>query len=129
MSDGGVHAHQRHLYELLAQAKAAAIPHTFIHFFADGRDTSPKSAAGYLTQLHSVIDELDYASVATITGRYYAMDRDKRWERIKIAYDALVDGKGVDTVDYRRVFRGSCRHDTRQVCKGRNRRVSHSNHL
>jgi 2,3-bisphosphoglycerate-independent phosphoglycerate mutase len=98
VSDGGVHSHQKHLYEILEQAKNAGIEKTFIHAFCDGRDTSPKSAAGYIKDLVSEIKRLDYGSISTLVGRYYAMDRDKRWERVQLAYDALVDGKGQDCV-------------------------------
>ncbi|KAJ3234123.1 hypothetical protein HDU78_006016 [Chytriomyces hyalinus] len=94
VSDGGVHSHQNHLYALLQLAKDAGIKDTFIHFFADGRDTSPRSAVKYLESLKSKVDEIGYGTLATIVGRYYAMDRDKRWERVKLAYDALVLGKG-----------------------------------
>ncbi|KAJ3304511.1 hypothetical protein HDV03_002720 [Kappamyces sp. JEL0829] len=107
VSDGGVHAHLDHLVYLVKSAKEAGIPHTFIHFFGDGRDTAPKSAHGYLETLLNKLKEFQYGSVATITGRYYAMDRDKRWERIQIAFEALVQGKGeassnpLDTINAR----------------------------
>ena len=94
VSDGGVHAHINHLFALLAGAKANGVPKTFIHFFSDGRDTLPHSGVHYLKQTLSKTKELGYGSIATIMGRYYAMDRDKRWERIKIAYDGLVQGVG-----------------------------------
>ncbi|KAF9116816.1 hypothetical protein BGX27_010433 [Mortierella sp. AM989] len=99
ISDGGVHSHQNHLYALLEAAKEAQVPEVYIHFFGDGRDTSPRSAAGYMKQLVEKLDELKYGKVATITGRYYAMDRDKRWERIKIAIDGLVSGVGEKAED------------------------------
>ncbi|KAI8379179.1 2,3-bisphosphoglycerate-independent phosphoglycerate mutase [Radiomyces spectabilis] len=89
VSDGGVHAHIDHLISLIRAAKEAGVPETYIHFFGDGRDTSPKSATKYLKQLQDAIKEIGYGKIATIVGRYYAMDRDKRWERIKIAFDAL----------------------------------------
>ncbi|KAF9167602.1 hypothetical protein DFQ26_003945 [Actinomortierella ambigua] len=94
ISDGGVHSHMNHLFSLLDAAKEAQVPEVFIHFFGDGRDTSPRSAAGYMKQLLEKLAEINYGKVATITGRYYAMDRDKRWERIKIAVDGLVSGEG-----------------------------------
>ena len=94
VSDGGVHAHIKHLEALLQAAKEAQVPQVFIHFFADGRDTAPKSATGYLKQLLEFIKTIQFGSVATITGRYYAMDRDKRWERVEIAYDGMVSGTG-----------------------------------
>ncbi|KAG0302113.1 hypothetical protein BGZ98_007784 [Dissophora globulifera] len=99
ISDGGVHSHQNHVYSLLEAAKEAQVPEVYIHFFGDGRDTSPRSAAGYMRQLLDKTKELNYGKVATITGRYYAMDRDKRWERIKIALDGLVSGEGEKATD------------------------------
>ncbi|KAJ3042996.1 2,3-bisphosphoglycerate-independent phosphoglycerate mutase [Rhizophlyctis rosea] len=99
VSDGGVHSHINHLLEMLTAAKAAGVPKTFIHFFGDGRDTSPKSADGYMKQLLDHIDSLQYGEVATVVGRYYAMDRDKRWERVKVAYDGLVSGEGEKSTD------------------------------
>lgn len=75
------------------------MPKVFIHFFGDGRDTAPKSAAGYLRELNAFISDLGLGEVATIVGRYYAMDRDKRWERVKIAVDGLVGGEGETSED------------------------------
>ncbi|KAJ3284083.1 hypothetical protein HDU79_008512 [Rhizoclosmatium sp. JEL0117] len=94
VSDGGVHSHQNHLHAMLEAAKEAGVPQTYIHFFGDGRDTSPRSSVTYLERLKEKVDELNYGTLATIVGRYYAMDRDKRWERVKLAYDALVLGTG-----------------------------------
>jgi 2,3-bisphosphoglycerate-independent phosphoglycerate mutase len=94
VSDGGVHSHISHLLNLLTAAKNASVPQTFVHVFGDGRDTAPKSIFGYLTQLQSHIDSIGHGKIATIIGRYYAMDRDKRWERVKLAYDCLVSGIG-----------------------------------
>ncbi|KAF9978234.1 hypothetical protein BGZ73_003238 [Actinomortierella ambigua] len=99
ISDGGVHSHMNHLFSLLEAAKEAQVPEVFIHFFGDGRDTAPRSAAGYMKQLLDKLSELNYGKLATITGRYYAMDRDKRWERIKIAVDGLVSGVGQQAED------------------------------
>ncbi|KAG0327526.1 hypothetical protein BG004_002757 [Podila humilis] len=99
ISDGGVHSHMNHLFALLDAAKEAQVPEVYIHFFGDGRDTSPRSAVGYLKQLLNKLNEINYGKLATITGRYYAMDRDKRWERIKIAVDGLVSGVGEKTSD------------------------------
>jgi len=99
VSDGGVHSHLDHLYALLEAAKAAEVPHVFIHFFGDGRDTKPKSSVLYAEQLLEFIKKENFGSIATCTGRYYAMDRDKRWERIKIAYDGLVAGEGEESND------------------------------
>ncbi|KAI9217979.1 metalloenzyme [Blastocladiella britannica] len=100
ISDGGVHSHQNHLYALLKAAKRAGIPHAYIHFIGDGRDTSPKSAAGYLAQLLSFVNDSNdgYGELATIVGRYYAMDRDKRWERVQQALEGYLQAKG-ETVE------------------------------
>ncbi|KAF9950020.1 hypothetical protein BGZ70_001536 [Mortierella alpina] len=99
ISDGGVHSHITHLFALLDAAKEAQVPEVYIHFFGDGRDTSPRSAAGYMKQLVEKMEEIKYGKIATITGRYYAMDRDKRWERVKIAVDGLVSGVGEKATD------------------------------
>jgi 2,3-bisphosphoglycerate-independent phosphoglycerate mutase len=94
ISDGGVHSHITHLFALLEAAKAAGVKETYVHFFGDGRDTDPKSGAGYLKELLDKFESLGYGKLGTIVGRYYAMDRDKRWERIQIAVEALTEGKG-----------------------------------
>ncbi|KAJ3275033.1 hypothetical protein HDV01_001539 [Terramyces sp. JEL0728] len=99
VSDGGVHAHIDHLKYLVKAAKEYGIPKTYIHFIGDGRDTAPRSLKGYLTDLLEYLGKLGYGTVATITGRYYAMDRDKRWERVKIAYEGLVQGLGEQSSD------------------------------
>jgi 2,3-bisphosphoglycerate-independent phosphoglycerate mutase len=99
VSDGGVHAHLDHLIYLLSSAKKAGIPKTFIHFFGDGRDTAPKSLTGFLSTLLDWCKKEQYGDLATITGRYYAMDRDKRWERVQIAFEGIVQGKGEKTSD------------------------------
>jgi 2,3-bisphosphoglycerate-independent phosphoglycerate mutase len=99
ISDGGVHSMNTHLYAFLESAKEMKVPKVFIHFFADGRDTAPTSTSTYLKQLLDKLNNKDSftfnaGKLASITGRYYAMDRDKRWERIEVAYDALVSGIG-----------------------------------
>jgi 2,3-bisphosphoglycerate-independent phosphoglycerate mutase len=94
VSDGGVHSHILHLFALLEAAKAAGVPETYVHFFGDGRDTDPKSSAEYMQQLLDKFNSLKYGKLGTVVGRYYAMDRDKRWERIQVALDALTQGKG-----------------------------------
>src|SRR5438105_3974295 len=94
LSDGGVHSHQNHLYALLRMAKQNGIDRVFVHAFMDGRDTLPTSGAGYLQQLQQKMRELGTGHVASVSGRYYAMDRDKRWERERKAFDAIVNGKG-----------------------------------
>ncbi len=93
-SDGQVHSSLEHLYALLRLAKAHELEHVYVHCFLDGRDTPPRSAIKYITELQSKIDEIGCGKIASIVGRYYAMDRDKRWERTKRAYDLLVHGEG-----------------------------------
>ena len=94
LSDGGVHSHIRHLYALLELAKRKDFENVYIHCFLDGRDTPPASGESYVIKLEEKIKEKGVGKIATISGRFYAMDRDKRWERIKKAYDALVNGIG-----------------------------------
>ena len=94
LSDGGVHSHIRHLYALLELAKRKGIEQVYVHCFLDGRDTPPASAESYITKLEEKMKEKEIGKIASITGRFYAMDRDKRWERVKKAYDALVNGVG-----------------------------------
>lgn len=95
VSDGGVHSHINHLRALLRYAKEAGIPSSYVHAITDGRDTAPKSATGFLANLQSYLtDDLQYGRLATVMGRYYAMDRDKRWERTKIAFEAMIGGLG-----------------------------------
>lgn len=93
VSDGGVHSHTSHLKALCDVCKAQGLTKVLIHAFTDGRDTDPKSGYGYLSSLQQHLDG-SVGAIATITGRYYAMDRDKRWERVKLAYDALTAGIG-----------------------------------
>ncbi len=91
---GGVHAHEDHLFALLELAHRAGLERVFLHLFLDGRDVLPRSALGFLDTLEGVIARLNTGMIATVSGRYYAMDRDKRWERTGKAYDALVNGVG-----------------------------------
>jgi len=93
LSDGGVHSHINHLFGLIDAAEAYGVQNSFVHAFTDGRDVDPKSGFGFITSLENHIQNTN-TKLATITGRYYAMDRDKRWERVKLAYDALVNGIG-----------------------------------
>ncbi|HHU68809.1 MAG TPA: 2,3-bisphosphoglycerate-independent phosphoglycerate mutase, partial [Thermoanaerobacterales bacterium] len=95
LSDGGVHSHITHLYALLEMAKRFNLPHVYIHVFLDGRDTPPANALVYIKELEEKISELNTGKIATVSGRYYAMDRDKRWERTEQAYNAIVLGEGV----------------------------------
>ena len=94
VSDGGVHSHIRHLYGLLEMAKRRDFENVYVHCFLDGRDTPPASAEGYVAELEEKMKEKGVGKIASISGRYYAMDRDKRWERVKKCYDALVKGEG-----------------------------------
>jgi len=94
LSDGGVHSQQAHLNALLKMARQNGVDRTFVHAFTDGRDTLPTNGAGYLEQLQQKMREYGSGKVATVSGRYYAMDRDRRWERIAKAYNAMVFGQG-----------------------------------
>ena len=96
VSDGGVHSHIKHLYALLEMAKRENVKNVYVHAILDGRDTPPTSAVDYVKQLEEKMKELGVGKIATISGRYYAMDRDNRWERVKLAYDAMAFGKGQD---------------------------------
>ena len=100
VSDGGVHSHQRHLHALIEMAARRRVPRVFIQVITDGRDTSPTGGVRYLADLEQAIDAArsgTTARIASVTGRYYAMDRDKRWERTKLAYDAMVEGRADTT--------------------------------
>ena len=97
-SDGGVHSSLDHLYKLIEIGKEYGLKEVFVHCFMDGRDTDPKSGVGFIQQLKDVCDN-NGAAIASIVGRFYAMDRDKRWERVKEAYDLLVEGKGKQADD------------------------------
>lgn len=106
VSKGGVHSSQDHLHKLSELAAEAGIKKQFIHAFMDGRDTDPKSGLQYMTELLEQTKKTG-AKVASVTGRYYAMDRDKRWERIKEAYDVMVKGEGVPTTDVLKAIQDS----------------------
>jgi 2,3-bisphosphoglycerate-independent phosphoglycerate mutase len=92
LSDGGVHSHQEHLYALLRTAREYGVERVFVHAFMDGRDTLPTSGAGYIAQLEQKMREYGTGKLASVSGRYYAMDRDKRWEREHKTFDAMVNG-------------------------------------
>ena len=94
LSDGGVHSQQAHLYALLKMAKQNGLERVFVHAFMDGRDTLPTNGAGYLQQLQQKMREYNCGQIATVNGRYYAMDRDRRWERNLMAFNAMVSGEG-----------------------------------
>ena len=94
VSDGGVHSHIRHLYGLLEMAKRKDFEDVYVHCFLDGRDTPPASAEDYVMMLESKMKQKGVGKIASVSGRFYAMDRDKRWERIQKVYDAIVNGVG-----------------------------------
>ncbi|MFO7295759.1 MAG: 2,3-bisphosphoglycerate-independent phosphoglycerate mutase [Caldicoprobacter sp.] len=94
VSDGGVHSHIEHLYALVELAKRSGLPQVYIHCFTDGRDVPPTSGKSYIEILQKKLDEYQFGKIATVMGRYYAMDRDKRWDRTQKAYDAMVLGIG-----------------------------------
>lgn len=99
LSDGGVHSHIEHLYALLQMAKNEGLEKVYIHCFLDGRDVSPTSGVNFVAALRDKCTELGVGKIATVMGRYYAMDRDKRWERVQLAYDAMVYGEGIQNED------------------------------
>ncbi len=97
LSDGGVHSHITHILAMLEMAAQQGLQHIYIHAFLDGRDTPPISAAPYLALVEDKIKALGVGKIASVSGRFYSMDRDKRWERVAPAYEMLVDGIGVFT--------------------------------
>ena len=96
LSDGGVHSHNTHLYALLEMAKRQGLEKVFVHCFMDGRDVPPSSGKDYVKELMEKLDEIGVGKIATVMGRYYAMDRDNRWERVEKAYAAMVYGEGLE---------------------------------
>jgi 2,3-bisphosphoglycerate-independent phosphoglycerate mutase len=107
LSDGGVHSHQEHLYALLRMARQQSVGEVFIHALMDGRDTPPHAGVKYMTRLQEKIRDIGAGRVATVCGRYYAMDRDKRWERTSLAYEAFVHGRGNEETDPVKALRRS----------------------
>ena len=99
LSDGGVHSHIKHIFAMLDMAKAAGLPKVYVHCFLDGRDVPPQSGAGYVKMLADKCTQLGNARIATLQGRFYGMDRDKRWERVEAGYNAVVLGEGVKDPD------------------------------
>ena len=99
LSDGGVHSHNTHLYALLELAKKHNLDRVYVHAFFDGRDVPPDSAINYTKELVSKMDEMGTGKIASLMGRYYAMDRDNRWERVQLAWQAMVEGKGETATD------------------------------
>ena len=94
LSDGGVHSHINHLKALIKLAKDKGAKKVYVHAFLDGRDVQPGSALKYIAELEEYMNEIGVGKIATVSGRYYAMDRDKRWERVELAYNAMVLSKG-----------------------------------
>lgn len=109
LSDGGVHSLNTHLYALLELARREGVREVFVHCLLDGRDTPPRSGADYLSQLERKMAELETGRIATVIGRYYAMDRDNRWERVEKAYAAIVRGEGAEFASARQAIEQSYR--------------------
>lgn len=106
-SDGGVHSHNNHLFALLEMAKRFDVNQAYVHAFTDGRDTSPNGGAVYLKEFRDKASEIGVGEIASVVGRYYAMDRDKRWERVEKAYNLLVHGEGAVAENAEQVFEES----------------------
>jgi 2,3-bisphosphoglycerate-independent phosphoglycerate mutase len=106
-SDGGVHSHNNHLFALLEMSKKFGIKNSFVHAFTDGRDTSPHGGAEYLKQFEQQAAKIGTGTIASVIGRYYAMDRDKRWERTELAYNLLIHGKGTSVKNAADAFNSS----------------------
>ncbi|WP_179374488.1 2,3-bisphosphoglycerate-independent phosphoglycerate mutase [Winogradskyella wichelsiae] len=110
VSNGGVHSHINHLFGLLDATHDYGLDNVFVHAFTDGRDVDPKSGAGFISDLENHLEN-NSAKIATVTGRYYAMDRDKRWERVKLTYDALVSAEGDKTQDLVKAIKDNYEND------------------
>ncbi len=108
LSDGGVHSHNTHLYGLLEMAKRMGLTEVYVHAIMDGRDVPPDSGKGFVAELEEKMAEIGVGKIATVMGRYYAMDRDNRWDRVEKAYAAMVYGEGVHGYP--------CRSDGQQLC-------------
>lgn len=115
LSDGGVHSSNKHLYALMRAAKAAGVGHILIHCFLDGRDVAPRSGAGFLEQLGDVMEDLSddgcLVEIGSIVGRYYAMDRDNRWERVQLAWNAVVNAEPRSSLSPRQIIAESYESD------------------
>lgn len=107
LSNGGVHSHNEHLYGLIEMAKNLGVKAVYVHCFLDGRDVPPASGADFVAELQSKLDEIGVGKIATVMGRYYAMDRDNRWERVEKAYSAMVYGEGNKAADAVQAVRDS----------------------
>ena len=95
LSNGGVHSHNTHLYALIELAKRSGLDKVYVHCFLDGRDVPPSSGKDFVAELQEKLDKIGVGKIATVMGRYYAMDRDNRWERVSKAYDAIANGEGI----------------------------------
>ena len=111
LSDGGVHSHNTHLYALLKMCKEQGLDNAYVHCFMDGRDVSPTSGAGFVRDLQKEMDGLGFGTVASVCGRYYAMDRDNRWERVVKAYEMLTLGNGIQATDAAQAIEESYKGD------------------
>jgi len=111
VSDGGVHSLDTHLYALLRMAKENGVGKVFVHAFLDGRDVPPRSAAVYLERLENKMNELSTGAIASLTGRYWAMDRDKRWDRVERAYRLLTKGEGLRARTWREALKEAYTRD------------------
>ena len=111
LSDGGVHSHNTHLYGLLEMAKRQGLTKVFVHGFLDGRDTAPTSGAGFVEELEQKMAEIGVGRIASLCGRYYAMDRDNRWDRVQQAYNALTKGEGEQATDAVSAMKASYEND------------------
>jgi 2,3-bisphosphoglycerate-independent phosphoglycerate mutase len=111
LSDGGVHSHNSHLYALVELAKRSGLEKVYIHCFLDGRDVPPSSGSGFVAELEGKLCEIGVGKIATVMGRYYAMDRDNRWERVTKAYDAIANGEGVKNADPVAAVKDSYKND------------------
>ena len=117
LSPGGVHSHQLHVFAMLELARREGVPRVAVHAFLDGRDTPPRSAEASLRELQAVCDKVGNARIATVGGRYYAMDRDQRWDRVRRAWDAIVEARSDHA-------RARCADGIgRRLCARRERRV------
>ena len=110
-SDGGVHSHNNHLYALLEMSKMFGVSNTYVHAFTDGRDTSPHGGAAYANEFEEKASEIGTGTIASVIGRYFAMDRDHRWERTQKAYDLLIHGKGTKADNAAEVFKNSYKNN------------------
>ena len=111
LSDGGVHSHNTHLYGLLEMAKREGVEKVYVHCFLDGRDTPPASGKEFVEALEAEMKKIGVGEIATVSGRYYAMDRDNRWDRVELAYNALTSGEGVKGTDAQAAVQASYDND------------------